>query len=295
MNRRDFILSGTTAMFCSSVPIFACFSDFSKKSPKLRLSAQIRMIPGDNEHEKLQKMYEWGFDGFEITSLEKDYPEYEKYAKSSSLKISAICYGSGKGAICSENRSTRKNGVRKLKNALEIAGELGAEGVVFFPVFRGQTALSRSDVEKVLLDTLPELGCFAELAGTRLILSPGSENETFMLNTIPETLELARLCNGSESGGIVISANTYRTFCSETDIETEFRAAGRFLRHLHLADGLDRSLPGTHSEHSFHGCFRALKSIAYDSFCTLECGINGDPEIDIPKSIKYLRKCFHEA
>lgn len=72
-----------------------------------------------------------------------------------------------------------------------------------------------------------------------------------------------------------------------------FISAGKWLHHVHLASR-KRVLPGQ-DERDFTDGFRGLKMIGYQDFCSFECGCDGDREVEIPKSVKFLREQWKKA
>ena len=40
---------------------------------------------------------------------------------------------------------------------------------------------------------------------------------------------------------------------------------------------------------------RGLKQIGYQDFVSLECGVQGDPDVEIPKSFAFIKKQWDEA
>lgn len=84
----------------------------------------------------------------------------------------------------------------------------------------------------------------------------------------------------------------YHMSIEETDMMGAFISGGKYLAHVHLAGGLSkptRHLPGQNLSRFVEG-FRGLKYIGYDKFCSFECGVRGDHEVEIPKSIEFLKK-----
>ena len=78
----------------------------------------------------------------------------------------------------------------------------------------------------------------------------------------------------------------------ETDMMGAFISGGKYLAHVHLAGGLSdpkRSIPGQNQSRFVEG-FRGLKYIGYDRFCSFECGVRGDREVEIPKAVAFLKR-----
>ena len=55
-----------------------------------------------------------------------------------------------------------------------------------------------------------------------------------------------------------------------------------------------RVLPGQ-DERSFVDGFRGLKLIGYQDYCSYECGVKGDANVEIPKSMQFLRDQWAQA
>jgi sugar phosphate isomerase/epimerase len=62
---------------------------------------------------------------------------------------------------------------------------------------------------------------------------------------------------------------------------------------VHLAS-VKRKLPGQ-DERDYTNGFKGLKMIGYQDYCSLECGVIGDREVEIPKSVKFLREQWKKA
>lgn len=80
----------------------------------------------------------------------------------------------------------------------------------------------------------------------------------------------------------------YHMHIEETSDLGAFISAGKYLHHVHLASRA-RNLPGQ-DERSFRDGFQGLKYIGFQDFCSLECGVKGDREAEIPKAVRFLRE-----
>ncbi|MEM2936505.1 MAG: sugar phosphate isomerase/epimerase, partial [Candidatus Bathyarchaeia archaeon] len=87
---------------------------------------------------------------------------------------------------------------------------------------------------------------------------------------------------------VKIMADFFHMSIEEADIPASIKKAADYIVHVHLADS-NRLLPG-HGHTDFKRGFAALKKIGYRNFMALECGIPGDPEIELPKCVKYLKQ-----
>ena len=262
-----------------------------RKSSGLRIASQEGRIPGKDLAEKLAKMKKWDINGLEVGggNLENRVPEIQAALKNSNIEIAAICAGF-KGALMSDDESVRKECMDSMKVILTAAGELGSTGLIWVPAFNGQTKLNHIEGRKILLDLLPELCEFAGKAGTRMLLEPLNRGETWYVRLVADA---ASICRDVKHPAACVMGDFYHTYIEETSDMGAFLSGGDMLRHVHLAS-IKRNLPGQDGRDYVNG-FKGLKMIGYKDFCSFECGVVGDPEIEIPKSVKFLRGQWRKA
>lgn len=265
----------------------------SKPQAALRLSSQLWLIPGKDFAEKLATMEQWGFDGVElggdIVGREK---EFEEAVKKTKLKVSAICgaKGTADGRLVSDDVNKRAPAMDDIKRVLTAAGALGSTGVIFVPAFNGQTKLGNQEIRKILVDVLPALGEHAVQAGTRLIMEPLNRGEAFFLRQVADAAAIARDC---KSAGVCVMGDFYHMAIEEPSDLGAFISGGPRVHHVHLASR-KRVLPGQ-DERPFVDGFRGLKWIGYQDYCSFECGVRGDPHVEFPRSMAYLREQWEKA
>ena len=85
----------------------------------------------------------------------------------------------------------------------------------------------------------------------------------------------------------------YHMYIEETSDLGAFISGGKHVHHVHLASR-KRNLPGQ-DERSFIDGFKGLKYIGFQDFCSLECGVQGDAEVEIPKAVRFLREQWEKA
>jgi sugar phosphate isomerase/epimerase len=296
--RRDFLTGGVALAAAAALPMLGtiptALADDTKDKPKaaLRLSSQVWIIPGKDLDEKLALMQKWGFDGVEISGdVVGNEKKYIDAVKKANLKISAVCGGAPNGDFVSEDAAKRTEAIKVLKRLLTSAGAVGAVGPILVPAFNGQTKLGNFEIRKILVDTLPEIGEHALKAGTRLILEPLNRKEAFFLRQVADAAAIARDC---KTDGIAVMGDFYHMYHEETSDLGAFISAGSRLHHVHLATGVKRILPGQDERDYIEG-FRGLKFIGYGGYCSFECGVDGDPMVEIPKSMAFLRDQWEKA
>ncbi|MGB9687324.1 sugar phosphate isomerase/epimerase family protein [Thermogutta sp.] len=299
LQRREFLMSAAGLAvsagwgMASGSFVLAAPGEFSLPQPgaELKLSSQLGVIPGKSLEEKLEKMKKWGFDAVELPGDVVGKVEmYAKAAANAGLKISAVCWGSAGGALVSEDPARREEGISMIKEVLAAAGELQSTGVIFVPAFNGQTKLTNQEIRKVLLDILPGIGEYAVSVKSRVLLEPLNRGEAFFLRQVADA---AAICRDVNSPGICLMGDFYHMYIEEPSDFAAFVAGGPWLHHVHLASR-KRVLPGQ-DERSFIDGFRGLKWVGYKDYCSFECGVQGDREVEIPKALAFLRDQWEKA
>ncbi len=290
MNRRELITMGAMGAAAAAIGVPA---EAKEKMPKsqLKISSQEGIIPGKDLPEKLAKMEKWGIEGLEVSGhdLKHRVAEIRRALLDSPIKVTAICAGFS-GALASDDESVRQSCRDSMKEILEAAGELGSTGLIFVPAFNGQTKLDHVEARKVIIDQLPELCDFAVQHKTRLLLEPLNRRETWLIRLVADAASIARDVNHP---GMAVMGDFYHMYIEETSDMGAFISAGSYLHHVHLAC-IKRNLPGQ-DERDYTNGFKGLKMIGYQDYCSFECGVIGDRDIEIPKSCQFLRDQWKKA
>jgi len=261
----------------------------------MKLAAQENMIPGGDLAEKLSKMESYGFEGVEFWG--RDLPDRTGDVKealgSSKVAPSTICAGY-EGCLLDPDKSEREKAMGDIKKLLTIGADIGVVGLITVPIFGKPRVPDLSpfagplDIEKKLLTLeFMELGKHAKEVGCTLLIEPLNRYETHFLKKLGDAIEIQEAV-GLES--VKIMADFFHMSIEEEDIARSLVEAGDAVFHIHLADST-RQLPG-YGHTDFKSGFAALKKIGFDKFMALECGIPGDPEVELPKTVKYLKSCM---
>lgn len=293
VSRRGFLAAGAAAAAGSALMNNVSLADAPKAKPEaaLKLSSQLGIIPGKELPEKLARMDRWGFDAVELLSdAVGNEKKYLDALKNTNLRVSAVCWGSHKGDLVSADAARRAAGAEALRRALATAGELGAVGAVFVPAFNKEVELPYQEMRKILVDTLPAIGEHAAKHNALVLLEPLNRNEAFFLRHLAEAASIARDCH---SPGIAVMGDFFHMFMEEPSDLGAFISGGPLVHHVHLASRT-RVLPGQ-DDRQFTDGFRGLKWIGYRDYCSFECGVKGDAETEIPKSLAFLREQWAQA
>src|ERR1043166_4661590 len=170
----------------------------------MKIASQNSLAGPGTFTEQFQRLKAWGFVGVEDSSWEKQdgcrckkllslESEIMQAMDHTGLPVTSIC-GGLHFEFLDSNPSKRQADVERLKNVLQLAGRLHANGVIMVPIFHQHfhgvvppPDLSpwKTSVElqkELLLVELKELAKVAEDAGTSIILEPLNRYEAPWLN-----------------------------------------------------------------------------------------------------------------
>jgi sugar phosphate isomerase/epimerase len=259
----------------------------------MKFSVQENLVPGRTLEEKLRKLQNCGYDGVELwgrPELGGSLNDVLDALSTSNLKVSTICSGYP-GSLLSPDKEEREAAINGIKERLEWAHRLGAVGVITVPVF-GEAAVpdltplfaSKFELEwKLAVEEYKILGRCAEEVGSFVIVEALNRYETHFLRTLSQA---ASLCDEVGSEGVKMMADYFHMNIEEADIGTSLRKHLDKIVHVHLADS-NRLTPG--SGHTDFSTLRILREGGYGYYLALECGMPGDPEEELKRTLKLLK------
>lgn len=262
----------------------------------IKLSFQDGIAPGRNLEERFDFMEESGITGFEprANDIIKNVSKYQKLLKYRNIRISAVQSGY-KGFLCSGNRAARNEHLYIMKEIIDSAGELGANGVIIIPdtaraVFPDN---NNSDIYRDALDHLYELAEYAGRHNTTIILKPVNMKEASWINTVSQAADICRTLNLK---GLRCMGDLWHMYGQEISDKDDILSGGEYLNHIHIASRKSRKMPGEDGMNdNYTDAFRALKKVNYKGFISFVCGITGDKNKIIASSIRMLDTQWQSA
>jgi sugar phosphate isomerase/epimerase len=265
----------------------------------MKLAIREWVMYGKSLEEKFQNAKKDGFEGVELTGPNQRarMPEVRKAMASTGMKISMA----GGGAIFTAQKEKLSSVVASLSEAVEVAGELGAVGILVTPSFAfmpkeplvpdlSPLYSPRQLMYDATMKVAEILGKKAEKAGVFVVLEPLNRYETPVLNTLEQGMEM---CQKIGHPNVKLMADFFHMHLEETDVAAAIKKAAKVLANVHLADS-NRALPGTgHTD--FAPGFAALKNAGYKHYLGVECSAGPNPAADIPKSVRFLRDTYARA
>ena len=262
----------------------------------MKLSIREGMIPRETLPDKLAWLESVGLDAVELHTASLALPpeELRRAFAASPIAVSAV---EGMRGLLSADPAERAAAKQTVRDRLELAGLLGAVGVLVVPQSGRVPALpdlsplaSGADLERdLLLVQLRELALAAQEAGVSLFLEPLNRYEAYLVNRLEQGAAIAAHV-GPEIG---VMADFYHMNIEEADIAASIRAAAPRLVYVHVADS-NRLQPGR-GHLDFGPGFRALKAIGYDGYLGIECRVDGPYDEAIRETVAFLRNEWEAA
>lgn len=259
----------------------------------MKFSVQENLVPGRTLEEKFRRLQSYGYDGVELwgrPELSGSLDDVLDALSTSNLKVSTICSGYP-GSLLSPQKEEREAAIKGIKERLEWAHKLGAVGVITVPAFGEAvvpdlTPLFKSKFElewKLAVEEYKMLGRYAEEVGSFIIVEAINRYETHFLRTLSQA---SSLCDEVGSERVKIMADYFHMNIEEADIVASLKEHLDKIVHIHLADS-NRLTPG--NGHTDFKSLKILKEGGYSYYLALECGIPGDPEEELKRTLKFLK------
>jgi sugar phosphate isomerase/epimerase len=259
----------------------------------VRLACQEHILPGDDILEKWAFAASAGFDGIELRGTEdwRERLDELRAVREQGVVFSSVCLISDR-FIGDFDADRRREAVEHMKHLLSGIAELGGTGAVT-PAAYGLASrrlppfeVPRTEEEdrRVLLDALEELGELAEREGTLVLLEPLNRYEDHMLNRVEQAAEL---CEAVGRPSVKVMGDLFHMNIEEDDPDETIKQADDYLAHVHLADS-NRVQPGA-GHTNFARAFEALRSVGFEGYMAMECGIRGDAREVLPEVVRHLR------
>ena len=259
----------------------------------MRLACQEHILPGDDILDKWEFAASAGFDGIELRGTEdwRERLDELRAVREQGVVFSSVCLISDR-FIGDFDADRRREAVEHMKHLLSGIAELGGTGAVT-PAAYGLASrrlppfeVPRTEEEdrRVLLDALEELGELAEREGTLVLLEPLNRYEDHMLNRVEQAAEL---CEAVGHPSVKVMGDLFHMNIEEDDLGETIKQADDYLAHVHLADS-NRVQPGA-GHTNFARAFEALRSVGFEGYMAMECGIRGDAREVLPEVVRHLR------
>jgi sugar phosphate isomerase/epimerase len=264
----------------------------------MKLSCTDVMVPGKSLTDKARNLKRWGYDGIAVFAEyvnwdNKQLEELLMLEKNTGVRPCEFVFmDEVYGHLMDDNTQIKERAINMYRDALRVCKKIGAITEMEYdygpqiplPLFEPYKQLSPEE-EKGFLKVLKSLGEEAEGSSAWLLIEPINRYETKYLTRLQDAKAVVEKTGLSNVG---LLADFFHLSIEEADIPTSIQKAGDLIRHVHLGDS-NRLLPG-YGHIDWKACIDALHSVGFSGYLNLECGIPGGPDIELPKTAKFLRE-----
>ena len=252
----------------------------------MKLSAQVRLAPGDSVAKRIDCLAAAGYEAVEIHSDAVNHvAEYRGALASAGIPAMSMC-PDGRGLDLVEDEYSQRRRIDQTRRALDACHELGVTALISVPV-RGPLpdGIVAQDQADSYVRALEQLAPHAEAAGVTITIEPLNRYEMHLINTLADGIAIAERVG---SPRVKVLADVFHMSIEEDNSAASIRAAGDWIGHVHFADN-QRAHPGTGST-DFGAIYAALRDVGYAGSTALECRLRGDPAEALRQCATYLRK-----
>ena len=237
---------------------------------------------------------EIGFNSMDINVRNAEI-DFIKEIRKRAEKLNLILTGGGSlprgKEILSRDREKRKEALEYMKSLIRKVSEMGASlyhGIIYATggIFTGKGP-SKEELA-CSAEVLKEVSIYAKKYGVNLCLEPANRYETYVLNTVSDSLELL---NKIDEPNVGLLLDSYHMNIEEKNMYESIVSAKGKVFHFHVNEN-DRGIPGT-GHIPWDDVFRALKDIDYKGIAAIESFV--DDSIDIAPLAAIWRKLAPDA
>jgi len=241
--------------------------------------------------ESIRKASEYGYDGVELAlkgADEIDAVELRRWMKEYSMEISCITTGQVFADLglyfTHPDSEMRKITVEVFSGLIDLAGEFG--GIVNAGRTRGFVGpgQTRSEVEKLFINTMQSLCDRAAAKNVQLIIEPVNRYEINFINSLDEGAVILEKVQRSNCG---LHADVFHMNIEDHKIGDSLIRNGKWVRYVHFADS-NRAAPGL-GHLDFDEVMEALKAIRYDGWVSMEILPGENPDEMAKRAIDYIK------
>ena len=203
------------------------------------------------------------------------------------------------GHLMDKDEKIGRDTVELYKRSIDIANKLGAITEMEYE-YRTQDPLPLFDVhpampedeKKLYVSIVNELGSLVA-DGSAMLIESCNRYETKYMTRLADCVEMLELADPKNTKNMGLICDFFHVVIEESDVEQAVIDAGKWIRHVHLGDS-NRLAPG-YGHTDWKECMRALKTIGFNGYMNLECGVPGPYDVVLPEVAQYLRRIAAEA
>jgi sugar phosphate isomerase/epimerase len=213
-----------------------------------------------------------GFDAVEIfppCASAIDLAELRALLATHQLQVAAVGTGGGwivrKWSLTHADAGVRAEARCFIREIIELAATFGAPAIIGSMQGRWEGAVSRQQALAWLLEALEDLGALAAARGQMLLFEPLNRYETNLFNRVADA---ANCLDTLRARNVRILADLFHMNLEEASVPAAFRAAARYIGHVHFADSNRRAIGLGHT--NMPPIIEALREIGYQNYLSGE-------------------------
>jgi sugar phosphate isomerase/epimerase len=269
----------------------------------MKLACTNVMVPGKSITEKAENLRKWGYEGISVF-VDEDQMDEKILDEILGLEDNTgirpcefVLMSDMYGHLMDADEEIRNEAIKLYEKSIEIVGKVGGITEMEYeyrvqdplPLFEPYQEMPPED-RKDFIKILKTLTHKAEEHGAQILLEPCNRYETRYLTRLKDIMPLLKEVKSDNNG---ILADFFHLSIEEASIPQSIGEAGPMIKHIHLGDN-NRLLPGSgHTD--FLGSFKTLKQIGFNGFMSLECGMEGSPDVELPGCAEYLKKLIQKS
>lgn len=237
---------------------------------RFKYSYNALVYYGEDIAKSIDRVARFGYDAIEVVGEPEQFDpkRIKALASDAGIQVSSVCslYTPDRDLVHPE-ADGRARAVQYVKDVAAWASELECATIIVHPTANGKTQrlATEADERRWAVEGIREAGEYAAPLGVSLSLECWNRYETYFLNCLEQAASLWQEV-GLDNGGI--QGDTFHMNLEEVSIDGAFRAHGRFLQHVHLADS-NRAAPGS-GHLDFRPILEALTEVGYDKYLSFE-------------------------
>ena len=227
----------------------------------------------------MDRLKKIGYDGVEFFIGAPEEPVYKKlgdHARTIGLEVTTVFVLSPEENIIDPSEEVRKNGLNRIKWAVDRAHDLGAKVICgpFHSAFATFAQHAPQDQEyEWSAEMLHAAGDYAAQANVMLTPEALNRFECYLCNTMEQ---LKRLITQVDHPQVQAMFDTHHANIEEKKIAGALKTIAPHLRHVHISEN-DRGTPGA-GHVLWDETFATLAEVDYSGWLTIEGFTRNDPD-----------------
>jgi sugar phosphate isomerase/epimerase len=233
-----------------------------------------------------------GFDAVELFTASADAVNPDKLSRlldEDDIKLAAVGTGAGKALhnlqLASPDKTIRRKARDFISQMIEFGAQFGAPAIIGSMQGCVEEGVEREQALTWLAESLDKLGQKADSRGVNLIFEPLNRYETNLINTLGDGIDIIKSLN---CDNVFLLADLFHMNIEEESIADSFRAAAKYIGHVHFVDS--NRLPAGMGHIDLDEVAKALSEIGFEGYASAEALPYPDPDSAAAQTMAAFRE-----